>query len=202
MAQNNPLFESRTSFLTYLDRNTFDVIPGTECSICATNYQEGGEAPVQLPCMHIFGSLCLEKWTQQSATCPMCRTILHPIPPSKIEYDQERARLQAMAGWLASQKVRLVTEEILFQQEWTKLNEETDTPTFHPGIRRITEALLVRNRFVMRVNAGIEEADAMLGLHHFSWIDHDANERGRDQFRRLTAQLEALRDEFTQALGL
>jgi len=35
--------------------------------------EEEGEAPVRMPCGHIFGATCLKEWLYQSPTCPLCR---------------------------------------------------------------------------------------------------------------------------------
>lgn len=35
--------------------------------------KEEGEVPLEMPCGHVFGSICLKEWLYQSPTCPLCR---------------------------------------------------------------------------------------------------------------------------------
>jgi hypothetical protein len=54
------------------------------CYICYNPYRLDGvdsddediEEPVQLPCGHIFGRSCIQRWMQESSSCPNCRTLL------------------------------------------------------------------------------------------------------------------------------
>ena len=41
------------------------------CSICHNELRGGIET---LACSHIFHTMCIHRWIQTSATCPMCRT--------------------------------------------------------------------------------------------------------------------------------
>ena len=34
-------------------------------------------------CKHEFHSSCLERWTKDHSTCPMCRTLVAPKPPTE-----------------------------------------------------------------------------------------------------------------------
>jgi len=34
-------------------------------------------------CKHEFHSSCLERWTKEHSTCPMCRELIAPKPPPK-----------------------------------------------------------------------------------------------------------------------
>ncbi len=49
------------------------------CCIClqafgsAFSNQVGSEAPVKLPCGHIFGEVCISSWTLTHNSCPLCR---------------------------------------------------------------------------------------------------------------------------------
>lgn len=49
------------------------------CLICMESMlhgqteKEGNEEPLEMPCGHTFGSLCLRKWLERSPTCPLCR---------------------------------------------------------------------------------------------------------------------------------
>lgn len=47
---------------------------GGQCPIC----HDAPQAPVKLPCGHMFCSGCLEEWAQRDRTCPMCRKEFRP----------------------------------------------------------------------------------------------------------------------------
>ncbi|KAF1913181.1 hypothetical protein BDU57DRAFT_458037 [Ampelomyces quisqualis] len=51
------------------------------CCICYNPYRFAtmdpeAEDPVQLPCGHVFGEMCVFLWAETSNTCPMCRAEL------------------------------------------------------------------------------------------------------------------------------
>lgn len=49
------------------------------CCICLQPFgpialtQGGSEAPVQLPCGHVFGEVCISSWILDNNSCPLCR---------------------------------------------------------------------------------------------------------------------------------
>jgi hypothetical protein len=52
------------------------------------------EEPMQLPCGHVFGSMCILKWTMEKSTCPCCRaSLFHHFEDddTDCEEDGERA---------------------------------------------------------------------------------------------------------------
>ena len=70
-----------------------------ECPICAVEYDDlwteprrpGHEIPLQLPCGHIFGHLCIERWVSasinSSKTCPVCRAVIVETPRYQSDSD-------------------------------------------------------------------------------------------------------------------
>jgi len=61
----------------------------SSCSICKTDFDDDEivEFPVELPCRHVFGSRCLERWagtwkpdTEFVVSCPMCRRVFMLLP--------------------------------------------------------------------------------------------------------------------------
>ena len=65
-----------------------------DCLICLESYSDprkNSEVPVRLPCNHVMGKDCLQRWLRSSDsnsnnnTCPMCRTVLFQRPPPSIE---------------------------------------------------------------------------------------------------------------------
>ena len=44
------------------------------CGICLQDIGEDGDIyPARLPCLHVFGDQCIERWLASHGTCPMCR---------------------------------------------------------------------------------------------------------------------------------
>lgn len=61
--------------------------PYRECAVSAAATPDdtsgphmsiSGEDPVSLPCNHIFGQKCLERWLRSHDQCPKCRRVLLP----------------------------------------------------------------------------------------------------------------------------
>ena len=44
------------------------------CSVCLEAYDDGAELR-ELPCGHAFHAACIAQWLEQSAICPVCRTL-------------------------------------------------------------------------------------------------------------------------------
>jgi hypothetical protein len=44
----------------------------SHCVICLERY-EGDEAVRTIPCMHSFHSVCIDRWLQNTAICPICK---------------------------------------------------------------------------------------------------------------------------------
>lgn len=49
------------------------------CSICFSDFQDGEDTRI-LPCIHQFHTECIQRWLQQSGTCPLCRAAAVPVP--------------------------------------------------------------------------------------------------------------------------
>ena len=75
-----------TFFWNNLPQLIVDDLPAEDrcCSICFAAYgtqitpEVKGECPVQLPCSHVFGLVCLKTWLTENNTCPICRRELFP----------------------------------------------------------------------------------------------------------------------------
>jgi len=55
-----------------LFRNTIFTTTEGECSVCYETYPTA----LKTRCGHIFCKMCLEQWTTDNITCPMCRKII------------------------------------------------------------------------------------------------------------------------------
>ncbi|MCL7033756.1 hypothetical protein MKW94_019030 [Papaver nudicaule] len=55
-----------------------------ECSICLKEF-ENGVSIIELPCSHVFHTVCTLNWFAQVANCPLCRSLVHPL-----QYEQAR----------------------------------------------------------------------------------------------------------------
>jgi hypothetical protein len=56
----------------------------TECSICFSSIK--AKNAFKLPCDHIFHEDCINKWSNQNNSCPLCRKIIDenkPIEPER-----------------------------------------------------------------------------------------------------------------------
>lgn len=78
-----------THFIEGLPRvidNEMDI--GEPCPICYEQYDQSGEEPVSLPCDHVIGHECLDRWLwdEHKSTCPCCRRVLLP-PQQRIEVE-------------------------------------------------------------------------------------------------------------------
>ncbi|KAL3518040.1 hypothetical protein ACH5RR_020629 [Cinchona calisaya] len=53
-----------------------------ECSICLGGFEENDRIKVIPRCMHVFHCECVDKWLQNQASCPLCRSNLDSISSS------------------------------------------------------------------------------------------------------------------------
>lgn len=90
-------------FLKSLSVISLSDVPEGKCPICLEPFQDAldAERPVRLPCMHIMGEECLEKWLTSSELnrnnklCPICRASLFERnhgPRSPLELRDYNAR--------------------------------------------------------------------------------------------------------------
>ena len=64
--------------------STFLKNADTECSICFSSIK--AKNAFKLPCDHIFHEDCINKWSNQNNSCPLCRKIIDenkPIEPER-----------------------------------------------------------------------------------------------------------------------
>lgn len=54
-----------------------------ECVVCLETFKLEEEVK-KLPCNHIYHIKCLEKWMQNSTTCPKCRLYTGPTNPLEV----------------------------------------------------------------------------------------------------------------------
>ena len=55
-----------------------------DCSDCPICYDTISAKDSKVTrCNHEFHNSCLERWTRDHSTCPMCRTLIVPKPPKK-----------------------------------------------------------------------------------------------------------------------
>ncbi|CAI0429032.1 unnamed protein product [Linum tenue] len=49
------------------------VVEPSECSICLEEFEAGVDVRQLGRCGHVFHLICIDKWLDGQATCPMCR---------------------------------------------------------------------------------------------------------------------------------
>ncbi|KAF2019377.1 hypothetical protein BU24DRAFT_406051 [Aaosphaeria arxii CBS 175.79] len=93
-----------------------------DCGICLETYQMTShnpdndedvptEHPVQLPCSHIVGSVCISRWLESHNTCPFCRAKLYELksPPTSPDSVFQEA---AAADFFRSDNIRMGEVEL------------------------------------------------------------------------------------------
>ena len=75
--ENSELDKLREGFeLTLGEKNKnneYDSIGEVTCTICLLDYEPGNEI-LKLPCNHSFHSICVGKWLETNAICPLCKS--------------------------------------------------------------------------------------------------------------------------------
>ena len=51
----------------------------TNCAICMNIFADGVSVVRRLPCLHLFHSVCIERWLAQQPVCPICKLRLEPV---------------------------------------------------------------------------------------------------------------------------
>ncbi|XP_054807515.1 RING-H2 finger protein ATL2-like [Prosopis cineraria] len=52
-----------------------------ECAVCLSEFQENESGRVLPKCNHTFHVECIDMWFQSHSTCPLCRSLVEPVPP-------------------------------------------------------------------------------------------------------------------------
>ena len=73
-----------------------------ECPICCESYKDHQAS--RLPCLHVFGSRCIQQWLLESNTCPVCRE------PALIGPHADRNRTSPPPRPPASELIRRYTQ--------------------------------------------------------------------------------------------
>jgi hypothetical protein len=60
------------------DGNRIKLVVHDECSICLGHFEINDRLRT-LPCHHIYHKACIDRWIQQSSSCPMCKRSLHVV---------------------------------------------------------------------------------------------------------------------------
>ncbi|CAH8326275.1 unnamed protein product [Eruca vesicaria subsp. sativa] len=84
---------SSTSVVTArgLDPSVFKSLPiftfsaatalaATECSVCLSEFEESELGRVLPNCKHAFHVECIDMWFRSHSSCPLCRSLVEPIP--------------------------------------------------------------------------------------------------------------------------
>lgn len=100
-----------TRFLDQLpDVSPKDLLPSDiSCHICMEPFDSTEELPVKLPCGHVMGRNCLDRWLAANDSCPLCRRVLFE---AELRWPAE---LLMETGWemLLEGTVRFMEPEVL-----------------------------------------------------------------------------------------
>jgi hypothetical protein len=89
-----------------------DELDSENCYICYHSYQFGSmdsadnetDAPICLPCSHLFGKRCILRWTREPNTCSCCRAIVYETFSCKQGPSQNFARSSSVE-WRNFQRI-------------------------------------------------------------------------------------------------
>jgi hypothetical protein len=65
------------------DRTTLQVFGGSTsilCTICQNPCEPGSIVQTIEECRHVFHPVCIERWLVQNNSCPVCRSVVSPLP--------------------------------------------------------------------------------------------------------------------------
>ncbi|KAG6582503.1 RING-H2 finger protein ATL51, partial [Cucurbita argyrosperma subsp. argyrosperma] len=64
-----------------------DLVEGTDCSVCLSEFQENESLRLLPKCSHAFHLPCIDTWLKSHSTCPLCRSNISPTnlspPPTQ-----------------------------------------------------------------------------------------------------------------------
>jgi hypothetical protein len=69
----NYILKSRKQKKDFKKIKEGDEIIGTECSICFDKFKKG-QYKRELNCKHDFHKKCIDKWSKENNSCPICRS--------------------------------------------------------------------------------------------------------------------------------
>ncbi|KNA03728.1 hypothetical protein SOVF_206310 [Spinacia oleracea] len=64
-------------------RREDNLIDGTECAVCLTEFNEDENLRLMPNCEHAFHIPCIDTWLKTHSNCPLCRSTMNPAPPMR-----------------------------------------------------------------------------------------------------------------------
>ncbi|EDQ90408.1 uncharacterized protein MONBRDRAFT_15925 [Monosiga brevicollis MX1] len=61
-----------------------------ECAICKAPYEDKAEL-YELPCDHVFHTICIGAWLERTSQCPLCR---HQLPTDDEAFEEQQREEQ------------------------------------------------------------------------------------------------------------
>ena len=71
----------------------------SRCAFCLEDY-EAENIVKQLPCEHIFHSLCLSAWLKSNNSCPLCRQTVKGLEEMRTELEQLHSQARSLVSQL------------------------------------------------------------------------------------------------------
>ncbi|XP_010548980.1 PREDICTED: RING-H2 finger protein ATL2 [Tarenaya hassleriana] len=62
-----------------------------ECAVCLCEFEEDEAGRVLPNCKHTFHVECIDMWFHSHSTCPLCRSLVEPVPGEQIQAAEEVA---------------------------------------------------------------------------------------------------------------
>ncbi|KAL2892629.1 RING-H2 finger protein ATL51 [Bienertia sinuspersici] len=62
-------------------RRSDNLIDGTECAVCLSEFNEEENLRLMPNCEHAFHIPCIDEWLKSNSNCPLCRSSMNPVPP-------------------------------------------------------------------------------------------------------------------------
>ena len=78
-----------------------------ECPIC---YEAvSAKTHIKTSCNHVFHRTCLQRWTRDHNSCPLCRANIRPAPPPAPIYNPEHSHGTSLSDFIQTNTPRTMT---------------------------------------------------------------------------------------------
>ncbi|KAL8756392.1 MAG: hypothetical protein Q9199_002954 [Rusavskia elegans] len=201
--------------IDYLDQLKHQIVQpandGNECSICLEPFSSSGrgstndssgvaETPVSLPCGHIIGFNCIERYLspfgEARNSCPMCRRKLFEAPYKPDTVTKLRARLEAFDNYFQQhpENARLNRTNRLRDLLWQFSRTTKVVPEELPGAKVEAQAAIINHNSFTATRGSLQDfTSPPAGLRHQQLREH--MNRLRQQVHSVAREQERAQNE-------